>query len=108
MVGPQRPQIVLFGSSIVQFSFINVGWGVILADVYARKMLYCMDIVVGIQDGIYMLPTGFVQMLYCLHNTLWSSGVSMFDFTTATMDVGVCLLSEIEESDCGRDIDGEL
>ncbi|KAJ0718852.1 putative SGNH hydrolase-type esterase domain, SGNH hydrolase superfamily [Helianthus annuus] len=37
MVGPQRPQIVLFGSSIVQLSFSNDGWGTILADVYARK-----------------------------------------------------------------------
>ncbi|XP_076931151.1 GDSL esterase/lipase CPRD49-like isoform X1 [Bidens hawaiensis] len=37
MIGPQRPQIVLFGSSIVQLSFSNDGWGAILADVYARK-----------------------------------------------------------------------
>ncbi|XP_052186450.1 GDSL esterase/lipase WDL1-like [Diospyros lotus] len=37
MVGPNRPQIVLFGSSIVQLSFSNGGWGAILADVYARK-----------------------------------------------------------------------
>ncbi|WOK95451.1 GDSL esterase/lipase CPRD49 [Canna indica] len=37
MVGPARPLIVLFGSSIVQFSFSNEGWGAILADVYARK-----------------------------------------------------------------------
>ncbi|XP_010529894.1 PREDICTED: GDSL esterase/lipase At2g38180 isoform X2 [Tarenaya hassleriana] len=37
MVGPGRPQIVLFGSSIVQFSFINGGWGAILADLYARR-----------------------------------------------------------------------
>ncbi|CAI9091700.1 OLC1v1026792C1 [Oldenlandia corymbosa var. corymbosa] len=37
MVGPIRPQIVLFGSSIVQFSFSNGGWGSILADLYARK-----------------------------------------------------------------------
>ncbi|KAI5670500.1 hypothetical protein M9H77_10864 [Catharanthus roseus] len=37
MVGPQRPQFVLFGSSIVQLSFSNGGWGAILADVYARK-----------------------------------------------------------------------
>nr|GMD59109.1 GDSL esterase/lipase CPRD49 [Ipomoea batatas] len=37
MVGPQRPQFVLFGSSIVQLSFSNGGWGTILADVYARK-----------------------------------------------------------------------
>ncbi|WOL18610.1 GDSL esterase/lipase CPRD49 [Canna indica] len=37
MVGPGRPVIVLFGSSIVQFSYSNGGWGAILADVYARK-----------------------------------------------------------------------
>ncbi|EOY17798.1 SGNH hydrolase-type esterase domain - like 2 [Theobroma cacao] len=37
MVGPARPQFVLFGSSIVQLSFSNGGWGAILADVYARK-----------------------------------------------------------------------
>ncbi|XP_068644344.1 GDSL esterase/lipase WDL1-like [Aristolochia californica] len=37
MVGPCRPLFVLFGSSIVQFSFSNDGWGAILADVYARK-----------------------------------------------------------------------
>ncbi|RDY10855.1 GDSL esterase/lipase CPRD49, partial [Mucuna pruriens] len=37
MVGPMRPQIVLFGSSIVQFSFDNGGWGTILANLYARK-----------------------------------------------------------------------
>ncbi|KAK8651407.1 hypothetical protein V6N13_141008 [Hibiscus sabdariffa] len=37
MVGPVRPQFVLFGSSIVQLSFCNGGWGAILADVYARK-----------------------------------------------------------------------
>lgn len=37
MVGPERPQFVLFGSSIVQLSFSNGGWGSILADIYARK-----------------------------------------------------------------------
>lgn len=37
MVGPRRPQFVLFGSSIVQQCFSNEGWGSILADVYARK-----------------------------------------------------------------------
>lgn len=37
MVGPARPQFVLFGSSIVEFSFSNGGWGAILADLYARK-----------------------------------------------------------------------
>ncbi|XP_057984254.1 GDSL esterase/lipase WDL1-like isoform X2 [Malania oleifera] len=37
MVGPGRPQFVLFGSSIVQFSYSNEGWGATLADIYARK-----------------------------------------------------------------------
>ncbi|KAI4353349.1 hypothetical protein L6164_002307 [Bauhinia variegata] len=37
MVGATRPQFVLFGSSIVQQSFADEGWGSILADLYARK-----------------------------------------------------------------------
>ncbi|KAE9604739.1 hypothetical protein Lal_00010951 [Lupinus albus] len=37
MVGPTRPQFVLFGSSIVQMSFSHGGWGSILSDIYARK-----------------------------------------------------------------------
>ncbi|XP_019161124.1 PREDICTED: GDSL esterase/lipase CPRD49-like isoform X1 [Ipomoea nil] len=37
MVGPGRPQIVLFGSSIVQLSYSNGGWGAILSDLYSRK-----------------------------------------------------------------------
>ncbi|KAL5742554.1 hypothetical protein ACOSP7_029286 [Xanthoceras sorbifolium] len=37
MVGPERPQFVLFGSSIVQYSFSNQGWGAIIADLYARQ-----------------------------------------------------------------------
>ncbi|KAL1808988.1 hypothetical protein ACET3Z_025978 [Daucus carota] len=37
MVGPNRPQIVLFGSSIVQMSYSHGGWGSILSDIYSRK-----------------------------------------------------------------------
>ncbi|PWA96474.1 SGNH hydrolase-type esterase domain-containing protein [Artemisia annua] len=37
MVGPRRPQFVLFGSSIVEYSFGEQGWGAILADIYSRK-----------------------------------------------------------------------
>ncbi|XP_024020609.1 GDSL esterase/lipase CPRD49 isoform X2 [Morus notabilis] len=37
MVGPERPQFVLFGSSIVQLSFSDGGWGSILGDLYSRK-----------------------------------------------------------------------
>ncbi|KAK7294694.1 hypothetical protein RJT34_17587 [Clitoria ternatea] len=37
MVGPRMPQFVLFGSSIVQFSYIHQGWGAILSHLYSRK-----------------------------------------------------------------------
>ncbi|KAK1298189.1 GDSL esterase/lipase CPRD49 [Acorus calamus] len=37
MVGPGRPLFVLFGSSIVQYSFSNGGWGSTLSDIYSRK-----------------------------------------------------------------------
>ncbi|EYU41889.1 hypothetical protein MIMGU_mgv11b018615mg, partial [Erythranthe guttata] len=37
MVGPSRPQFVLFGSSIVQISLNVGGWGSILTDLYDRK-----------------------------------------------------------------------
>ncbi|KAF5750830.1 GDSL esterase/lipase CPRD49 [Tripterygium wilfordii] len=37
MVGPVRPQFVLFGSSIVRLSYSEQGWGAILADIYACK-----------------------------------------------------------------------
>ncbi|XP_061344455.1 GDSL esterase/lipase WDL1-like [Gastrolobium bilobum] len=36
MIGPTRPQFVLFGSSIVQYSYYE-GWGAILSHLYARK-----------------------------------------------------------------------
>ncbi|CAN6565402.1 unnamed protein product [Malus baccata var. baccata] len=37
MVGPTRPEFVLFGSSIVQMSYDRRGWGAILADIYSRR-----------------------------------------------------------------------
>lgn len=37
MAGPKRPEIVLFGSSIVQFSYSHEGWGAILTDLYSCK-----------------------------------------------------------------------
>ncbi|KAK4268607.1 hypothetical protein QN277_025232 [Acacia crassicarpa] len=37
MVGPVRPQIVLFGSSIVELSFSHQGWGSILTHLYSRR-----------------------------------------------------------------------
>ncbi|XP_028805364.1 GDSL esterase/lipase CPRD49-like [Neltuma alba] len=47
MVGPVRPQIVLFGSSIVEYSFSHEGWGSILAHLYSRRA----DIVVRGYSG---------------------------------------------------------
>jgi len=40
MVGPVRPQFVLFGSSIVELSYSCEGWGATLANLYARKVLH--------------------------------------------------------------------
>ncbi|XP_022145518.1 GDSL esterase/lipase CPRD49-like [Momordica charantia] len=37
MVGPVRPKFVLFGSSIVQYSFDDRGWGADIANLYARQ-----------------------------------------------------------------------
>ncbi|RDX92486.1 GDSL esterase/lipase CPRD49, partial [Mucuna pruriens] len=37
MSGSLRPYFVLFGSSIVQYSFFAEGWGAILSHLYARK-----------------------------------------------------------------------
>ncbi|XP_022145517.1 GDSL esterase/lipase At2g38180-like [Momordica charantia] len=37
MVGPVRPKFVIFGSSIVQFSFDDKGWGADIANLYARQ-----------------------------------------------------------------------
>lgn len=57
MVGPMRPQIVLFGSSIVQMSFDNGGWGAILANLYARKVLF--------------LPLIFLRLFWFFEGWFW-------------------------------------
>jgi hypothetical protein len=54
MVGPARPLFVLFGSSIVQESFRNEGWGAILADLYARKVI-----------TFFFSPRLFYGLRYC-------------------------------------------
>ena len=43
-----RPVFVLFGSSIVQYSFSNGGWGATLADIYARKVRMVWDFYSGV------------------------------------------------------------
>lgn len=59
MVGHRRPLFVLFGSSIVQFSFSNDGWGATLADIYARKVY------------IYKYPSASANPLPRTYNTLY-------------------------------------
>lgn len=39
---PARPQFVLFGSSIVEFSYGYSGWGSILSEIYSRKADICL------------------------------------------------------------------
>jgi hypothetical protein len=43
-----RPLFVLFGSSIVQYSFSNGGWGAALADIYARKVRYACCCIISV------------------------------------------------------------
>jgi len=45
MVGPVRPQFVLFGSSIVELSYSCEGWGATLANLYARKVFDMLHLV---------------------------------------------------------------
>lgn len=79
MVGPVRPQFVLFGSSIVQLSFSNGGWGAILADVYARKVLF-FSILAPFFSGFFsvsllsyvLLAYGLIDSLFmCIFNDKW-------------------------------------
>ena len=73
MVGPVRPKFVLFGSSIVQNSFSNEGWGAILATLYARKVLLLFSFVhlrnicmwLSKRYNCLALHTGFD--IYCLY-----------------------------------------
>lgn len=63
MVGPGRPQFVLFGSSIVQLSFALDGWGSILADIYSRKVTYLLQF---LNCRSILDPVSF-DRTYCLH-----------------------------------------
>lgn len=69
MVGPVRPQIVLFGSSIVQLSYNNEGWGAILANLYARKVLltYISMHVALLHSIMIYSSSGWFCALFPLH-----------------------------------------
>ena len=43
MLGTLRPQFVLFGSSIVQYSYYE-GWGATLSHLYARKVIFFLHL----------------------------------------------------------------
>ncbi|CAN1276781.1 GDSL esterase/lipase CPRD49 [Linum perenne] len=62
MVGPVRPQFVLFGSSIVEMSFTNGGWGAILSHIYSRKDAQVQPALIivyfGGNDSIHSHETG--------------------------------------------------
>ncbi|KAK6120266.1 hypothetical protein DH2020_045957 [Rehmannia glutinosa] len=62
MVGPGRPEFVLFGSSIVQQCFEVGGWGAILADLYDRKEAAVQPSLVivyfGGNDAMHPHPSG--------------------------------------------------
>lgn len=64
MVGPLRPQFVLFGSSIVQFSCSNGGWGAILADLYSRKVLTSLNLInfLNLVFSFYIYWLGFMMI----------------------------------------------
>lgn len=67
MVGPARPLFVLFGSSIVQYSFSNDGWGSALADIYARKVYISLAVkIVQIRFFSYVFHGKLVTFLDCL------------------------------------------
>ena len=73
MVGPVRPEFVLFGSSIVQDSFSNEGWGAILATLYARKVfLFFLCAFKGVRNNCMLLSKlcGYSNVIIVLHCTL--------------------------------------
>ncbi|KAJ1695340.1 hypothetical protein LUZ63_012038 [Rhynchospora breviuscula] len=61
MVGPARPLIVLFGSSIVQYSFGHGGWGATLAHFYSRQADVVLRGYAGwnSRQALQVLPTVF-------------------------------------------------
>ena len=66
MVGPIRPQFVLFGSSVVQLSYSDEGWGAILTDIYARKVLLqflSFSVSGSISIGIWAIDTNLFRTL---------------------------------------------
>lgn len=70
MVGPRRPQFVLFGSSIVQMCYNIGGWGATLADLYARKVpIFCNLLnnpIFFFFWGVLISDSGIFIMILCV------------------------------------------
>lgn len=90
MVGPRRPQFVLFGSSVVQMSFNVGGWGAIFADLYARKVkriqntaLFCVI------SQVFVCACGLLRSVFLMMNLCESCDVFwVFDEENGGFDVG--------------------
>jgi hypothetical protein len=57
---------VLFGSSIVQLSYINEGWGAILAHIYARKVFFFHFFSFLLMENIFLWT---IQMIEQQHGS---------------------------------------
>jgi hypothetical protein len=73
MVGPERPVIVLFGSSIVQYSFSSGGWGAILADIYARMVTCMLNFKCPKMNCVFIIINKFILLkrICCLHESCY-------------------------------------
>ena len=80
MVGPTRPQFVLFGSSIVQLSFSHGGWGAILSDIYSRKVF---SLCLSIFDSVLVFLSYVNNMLSFVNMVdqpfwLWNTNIFLY------------------------------
>lgn len=107
MVGPVRPQFVLFGSSIVEFSYSDEGWGAILANLYARKVLnsYVSCCCCSFHYGFLiffvfrLINIVFFSLffIYCMHFDLLNVGVLWFKAIHS-----LSFLASVVNDDCKR------
>lgn len=106
MVGPVRPQFVLFGSSIVEFSYSDQGWGAILANLYARKVLnsYVSCCCCSFHYGFLIFfvfrlinVVFFLFFFHCMHFDLHNLGLCGFKVIHS-----LSFLASVVNDDCKR------
>ncbi|RYR61953.1 hypothetical protein Ahy_A04g019232 isoform B [Arachis hypogaea] len=76
MVGPKRPQFVLFGSSIVQHSFYDQGWAAILSHLYARKRLENMVDILTVKQRLIDIATMLAEQWNWNNVHMWLCGTN--------------------------------